>query len=200
MKAPIVRLAEAGDAEAAHAIYEPIVRETIISFELEPPTVEEMRSRIRSTLERFPWLVCVSDSELLGYAYASPHRARAAYQWAADVSVYVDGRFRRSGVGRGLYAPLLQVLRAQGFYCAYAGIALPNPASVAIHEAVGFAPVGVYREVGYKLGEWRDVGWWQCDLLPRQPDPAPPAPLAAVIDSTECRAALALGAQLVHLA
>jgi phosphinothricin acetyltransferase len=196
---PVIRFAKGADAEAVHAIYEPIVRESFISFELEPPSIEEMRSRILTALERYPWLVCVSDSQLLGYAYASSHRTRAAYQWAADVSVYVDARFRRSGIGRGLYTALLQVLREQGFYSAFAGIALPNLASVAVHEALGFKPIGVYRAVGYKLGAWRDVGWWQCDLLPRRPDPAPPVPLTAVIDSAACRAELERGAQVIEL-
>lgn len=159
-----IRLANPADAEAILAIYGPIVRETVISFELEPPTVAEMEQRISQTLVRWPWLVVEDGSGLVGYAYASQHRARAAYQWSVDVSAYVRSDQQRRGVGRTLYRALLTILPLQGYYNAYAGIALPNPASVGLHEAVGFRPVGVYQQVGYKFGAWHDVGWWQLAL------------------------------------
>jgi phosphinothricin acetyltransferase len=122
--------------------------------------------------------VCEVDGDVTGYAYASPHRARAAYRWSVDTSVYVGERWRRSGVGRDLYASLFSVLAAQGFVNAYAGIALPNPASVRLHEAVGFTSIGVYEGVGYKLGRWHDVGWWQRALKPAPETPDEPIPLA----------------------
>jgi phosphinothricin acetyltransferase len=181
----IIRLATESDAEQIQAIYAPFVQHTPISFELEPPTMEEMRTRICKTLAQFPWLVCESDRRVLGYAYASSHRTRAAYQWAVDFSVYVDPSAQRSGIGRALYTVLKQIARLQGFFVAYGGIALPNPASVGLHEALGFTPIGVYRQVGYKLGAWHDVGWWQCELCPRTADPALPLPLARVIQSPE---------------
>ncbi len=173
-----IRLAAAADAAAVHAIYAPFVRDTVISFELEPPTADEMRARIANTLETHPWLVFERDAKVAGYAYASRHRDRLAYQWAVDVSCYVDPAAQRQGIGRRLYLALFEVLRAQGFCSAYAGIALPNAASVGLHEAVGFAPVGVYRRVGYKLGAWHDVGWWALALLDRPADPPPPVALA----------------------
>jgi L-amino acid N-acyltransferase YncA len=173
---PAIRLARAGDAEGVQAIYAPIVRDTAISFEVDPPGVAEMRRRITDTLAALPWLVSERDGELLGYAYAAAHRTRAAYRWSVDVSVYVAGHARRSGVGRGLYVPLLALLAAQGFTSAHAGITLPNPASVRLHQALGFAPVGVYRAVGFKLGSWHDVGWWQRRL--REPAVPPPPPAA----------------------
>jgi phosphinothricin acetyltransferase len=172
---PVIRLATAHDAAQIQAIYAPNVRDMAISFELVPPTVDEMRQRIDTTLERFPWVVCVHQDVLLGYAYASAHRARAAYQWSVDVSVYIHAMSRRSGVGRALYRSLLKLLELQGFYNAYAGITLPNPASVGLHEAMGFRPVGVYQAVGFKLGAWHDVGWWQLSLQERFA--APPLPL-----------------------
>src|SRR5690606_40040690 len=132
--APVIRLATEQDAAQIQAIYASIVRETAISFEFDPPTVEEMRQRIRKTFERLPWLVYEDRGAILGYVYASPHRERAAYQWSVDVSVYVRADARRSGVGRALYTSLFRLLALQGYYNAYAGISLPNPASVSLHE------------------------------------------------------------------
>ena len=135
---------------------------------------------IAKTLPEFPWLVDERGGEVAGYAYASRHRERLAYQWSVDVTCYVDERFRGRGVGKGLYVALLRVLRRQGFQSALAGIALPNAASVALHESVGFTPLGVYRNVGFKLGQWRDTGWWQCSLGDPVPDPQAPRPLASL--------------------
>jgi L-amino acid N-acyltransferase YncA len=140
------------------------VRETAISFELEPPTAREIRRRIRESGVKTPWLVIVDGSRVKGYAYASPFRGRPAYRFTVEVTVYVDAAHRGQGVARALYGSLLEALRADGYRRAVAGIALPNPASVALHESFGFAPVGVFRKVGWKLGRWHDVGFWQLDL------------------------------------
>lgn len=171
-----IRVATPEDADAMLTIYAPIVRETAISFEVEPPTLLEMQERIAKTLRYLPWLVCDRQGEVLGYVYASPHRARAAYQWSVDVSVYIHAEARRTGIGRALYHSLLALLALQGFYNGFAGITLPNPASIGLHESLGFQPVGVYHTVGYKLGAWHDVGWWQRDLKPCPSLPAPPTP------------------------
>jgi L-amino acid N-acyltransferase YncA len=189
----IIRLATPHDATGVQAIYAPVVRETAISFELEPPTVEDMQQRIAKTLERMPWLVCEHRGEILGYAYASPHRVRAAYQWSVDVSVYIQAQARRSGVGRGLYRSLFALLVLQGYYHAYAGITLPNPASVGLHESLGFQIVGVYPAVGYKLGIWHDVGWWQLTLQEHVTSPEPPVDLSTVREWAAWHAALATG-------
>jgi phosphinothricin acetyltransferase len=188
-----IRLATPHDAPGVQAIYAPVVRETAISFEWEPPTVGDMERRIGEVVERMPWLVCERRSEVLGYAYASPHRVRAAYQWSVDVSVYIHARARRSGVGRGLYQSLFALLTLQGFYQAFAGITLPNPASVGLHESLGFQPVGVYHAVGYKLGAWHDVGWWRLALQERVTAPEPPLQPSTVRESAAWRAALATG-------
>ena len=174
-----LRLAAVGDAAAMLAIYAPIVTDSSISFELAPPSLAEMERRIASAESQWPWLVCERTGELIGYAYASQHRVRAAYQWSADTSVYVRPDARRGRIARSLYASLFEILALQGYYNAYAGITLPNPASVGFHESMGFTPVGVYRGVGYKLGAWHDVGWWARELQPHAPDPAPPISLAA---------------------
>ena len=197
MTAAVVRLADGGDAEAVTAIYASIVASTAISFETEPPTVEEMAQRIDKTLAHWPWLVCDRGGEVLGYAYASRHRDRAAYQWSVDVSVYVHPRAHRSGVGRALYTSLVRLLALQGFYTAYAGITLPNAASVGLHEAIGFVPVGVYRKVGFKLGAWHDVGWWSLVLQPTVARPSSPIDLPALAGRPEVGAALTAG--LSHL-
>jgi L-amino acid N-acyltransferase YncA len=194
----VIRLATERDAEQIAAVYAPNVTDTVISFELEPPTADEMRRRIEVTLQRYPWLVCERQGGVLGYAYARAHGFRAAYQWSVDVSVYVHEEARRMGVGRALYASLFAALELQGFYNAYAGATLPNPASVGLHESVGFRPVGVYRGVGYKLGAWHDVVWWHLPLRKRVVDPDPPADLPSVVRSKEWEAALRQGLQLLR--
>ena len=156
-----IRSATAADATSALAIYAPIVRETIISFETEVPTAAEIAHRIDITLKTYPFLVAETRGAVVGYAYASEHRARSAYRWSVDVTVYVAEQARRSGVGRALYGRLLPMLAQRQFHAAFAGITLPNPASVGLHETMGFTPVGIYREVGFKFGRWLDVGWWQ---------------------------------------
>ena len=171
-----IRMATEADAEAIAAIYRPSVVERATSFEVDPPSAVEMAGRIRSLRAFAPWLVCVGpDDRALGYAYASPHNERAAYRWSVTVTVYIDAGQHRRGIGRALYQALFSLLRLQGFYVAHAGITLPNPGSVGLHESLGFRPIGVYPAVGGKLGAWQDVGWWQ---LPLQERPAtPPAPL-----------------------
>ncbi len=172
---PKPEAALASDAPAICAIYAPIVLETVISFELEAPTVEIMRERILATTKCLPWLVRRDeDGAVVAYAYASRHRERAAYQWAVDVSAYVHPEHRHKGLARSLYAALFLELKKLGYCQAFAGIALPNAASVGLHESMGFTPIGVYRHVGFKLGSWHDVGWWQKELQ-RLADPAPPA-------------------------
>ena len=189
----MIRLAGPGDAAAVAAIYAPYVTGASTSFEYVPPDAAEIASRIASTSSYTPYLVLESDGEVLGFAYASKHRERAAYQWSVDVSVYVHDRAHRRGVGRALYESLFALLRLQGFYSAHAGITLPNPASVGLHEALGFRPVGVYRSVGFKHGAWHDVGWWQLPLRERTGTPDPPRPLAEAQRDPGWAASLAAG-------
>ena len=169
-----IRVARPEDAAAILAIYAPIVRETAMSFEVEPPSQGAMQERIATTLRQYPWLVCAQQGDVRGYVYASAHRARAAYQWSVDVTVYIQAQARRTGIGRALYHALFALLLLQGFPQGFAGMTLPNSASVGLHEALGFQPVGLYRAVGYKLGAWHDVGWWQRAFQPRPSLPTPP--------------------------
>lgn len=169
-----VRVAVPADAPAVAAIYAPVVRDTSISFELTPPTVSEMRRRIVNTLADLPWLVSEDGEGVVdGYVYASRHRERPAYQWSVDVTAYVRWDSRGAGIGKKLYCALLSDLAALGYAQAFAGIALPNDASVALHESMGFSHIGVYRRVGFKHGAWHDVGWWQRELS-QVAEPAPP--------------------------
>lgn len=165
-----IRAATAGDAAAVAAVYAPYVESTIVSFEDKPPDAAEMLARM-TTRPRLPWLVATEGGSVTGYAYASVHKSRAGYRWSADVSVYLAAGVQRRGVGRALYDQLLASLRDLGYVNAYGGIALPNPASVGLHEAMGFRPVGIYSGVGFKLGRWVDVGWWH---LPLREPPAQP--------------------------
>lgn len=234
-----IRLATPGDAADIQAIYAPYVTDSAVSFEEVAPSTADVRRRIASKVDEFPWLVCVEPVEteaemeakaeveagaeveaeletrveaendhqvdeersnggaagerVVGYAYASQHRSRLAYRWSVDVSVYVVEGVRRGGVATGLYTALFDVLRAQGFVNAYAGTALPNPASVGFHDAMGFESVGTYEEVGYKHGAWRDVQWWVKRLAARDADPAEPVPVGEIRGSEAWKSALAAG-------
>lgn len=170
------RLATVDDAPAIAAIYAPYVRDTIVSFETAAPDAVEIAARIERIGGQYPWLAASADGRLVGYAYACENRSRLAYRWSVDVAVYLDPAAQRQGVGSALYRKLFALLRAQGYVNAFAGIALPNAASVKLHEAMGFRLIGIYRNVGYKLGAWRDVGWWQLALS--EPPQAPCEPIA----------------------
>ena len=193
-----IRFAEPKDAAAIQAIYAPNVESTAISFELRAPTVEEMAARIAKISPQYPWLVCEIDGVVAGYVYACQHRERAAYRWAVDVTVYVNAAFRRRGVGRALYTSLIALVRQQGYTRAYAGITLPNAGSVGMHESVGFVPLAVYKKVGYKLGEWRDVGWWELELQDGAGEPAEPTPMLDLCSTPATLAALTSGEKLLR--
>jgi L-amino acid N-acyltransferase YncA len=170
-----IRAATPDDAAALAAIYAPYVSASHISFETEAPDAAEMRARVEAAGGLYPWLAAVDEADApLGYAYAAPFRARPAYRYAVETSVYVRSDAQRGGVGRRLYEPLLAMLEAQGFTQAIAAIALPNDSSVRLHERLGFAHAGTYRQVGWKLGAWWDVGLWQRPLAPATVPPAEP--------------------------
>jgi phosphinothricin acetyltransferase len=169
-----IRSATPDDAEALLAIYRPFVLDTAISFELEVPSLEEFRGRIERALEGWAWLVAEHDRRILGYAYATPHRSRGAYRWSVEPSVYVAAGSHRRGIGKSLYEALMPILADKGYCNAYAGITLPNDASVALHRRLGFQPVGVFRSVGHKLGAWHDVSWWHLRLRPEPPEESRP--------------------------
>lgn len=204
---PTIRLAQEEDAAAIAAIYAPYCETSAISFETVPPSPDEMAKRIRTVSAVRPWLVlevddaaCQAEAQgeegerrLVGYAYATPHHERAAYQWSVSTAIYVSGAHHRRGVGRALYTTLFELLRYLGYFKATAGVTLPNPASVGLHEAFGFTWVGVYRQIGHKLGAWHDVAWFEADVQPVTDNPAPPRSIAALNGAPEWTAAVTKG-------
>ena len=161
----VIRVATPADAAAILGIYAPYVTGSCISFETDVPTVKEFTARVENNIKDYPYLVCETDGGIVGYAYASKHRERAAYKYSADVSVYIASAYQGQGIGKALYTRLFELLRERGIYTAFAGITLPNDKSVGLHKALGFSEVGVYHNVGYKFGKWLDVIWLEKPLL-----------------------------------
>ncbi len=181
-----LRFAAPEDCHSLLAVYSPYVKDTVISFEAAPPSAQEFRDRISATLEQLPWLVCEIDGKVAGYAYASKHRARPAYQWSVDLSVYLDSLYHKRNIATALYSALRDLLTLQGYYNAFAGVAIPNEKSEGFHESFGFRPIGVYRHVGYKFNQWHDVKWYSLDIGNFQLPPSPPKSISEVRDSREC--------------
>jgi len=177
-----IRIARKDDSPAIAEIYAPIVAHTHISFELEPPTADEMWSRMSKALQHHVGLVADDAGRVMGYAYASKHREKPAYKWSTETTIYVRDGGRGKGVGRALYRTLLRILAAQNYRQAYGGIALPNVGSIALHEAAGFRHIGTHPEAGFKLGRWHDLGWWSFQLNEGDGEPAAPLPLQALGD------------------
>jgi L-amino acid N-acyltransferase YncA len=173
-----IRMVLPSDAENILEIYAPYIKHSFCTFESEVPTVEQIRERIQKVLESKPWIVCVIDKKLAGYVYASAHRDRAAYQWSCECSVYTKTDFQGIGIGHQLYKVLFQMLKTLGYRNVYAGITLPNEASARLHEKHGFTHFATYENVGYKLGHWKDVGWWKLQLNNYNPKPSPPIKLS----------------------
>jgi len=176
-----LRPAIAEDAAAIAAIYAPHVLSGTVSFETDAPDARSMRSRMATSGGLYPWIVATNGAAtggVLGYAYATRFSEREAYRWVVETSIYVADVAQRQGVGRLLYAALIDTLRAQGFAQAIARIALPNSHSIALHESVGFRRGGVFRAIGYKQGQWIDVGYWQCALAEPASPPHEPRPFA----------------------
>ena len=170
----LLRLASPGDADGILAIYAPYIESTSFTFETEVPSTEEFAERIKTYLINWPWLVCERDGKIAGYAYATKHRERVAYQWCTESSIYIHDEFQNTGMGKALYTALLAILRTQGFNNVYAVINLPNDKSVAFHESLGFGYFATYENAGYKLGKWKNVGWWKLSINEYRNEPLAP--------------------------
>jgi phosphinothricin acetyltransferase len=179
-----IRFATNDDTPIILDVYAPFITDTVITFEYEIPSLDEFSSRIETIQQQLPYLVAEEEGRILGYAYASKHRDRIAYQWSVDISVYIHPEGHRQGIGRQLYTTLLALLREQGYYNVYAGITIPNPKSEGFHRSMGFEPVGVYTNVGYKFGHWHSVIWLSLILQPYSPTPTPPLPITALSAET----------------
>lgn len=189
--------ASLSDAEEMLAIYSPYVRDTTVSSEYEPPTLEEFRERIRTYTAELPWLVCRVDGKAAGYGYASPHRARAGYQWSVETSIYVAPAFQRQGIAAALYRSLFSLLVRQGYYNIFVGITSPNERSIKFHTAMGFVISGAYQNSMYKFGEWRDVIWMAKSLRPHEAAPVPTVSFPQIAGEAQTKAVLLAQAQTV---
>jgi L-amino acid N-acyltransferase YncA len=170
----VIRPVQIPDAEAVLNIYSPYIESTATTFETTVPTVEDFAARIRINTEKYPWLVAEDEGKVIGYAYASKHREREAYQWCVECSVYVSEDYHRKGIAKELYSKLFDILEQCGYVNIYAGITLPNPKSHSFHSKMGFEAIGIYKNIGYKLGRWHDVAWLVKTINPHRNDP--PAP------------------------
>lgn len=170
----ILRLANENDADGILSIYAPYITGTSFTFETELPATQAFAERIVSCLNNWPWLVGEVDGKIAGYAYGSRYRERTGYQWCVECSVYVHDDFQRMGIAKGLYTTLFEILKKQGYRNVYAVINLPNDRSVQLHESLGFKWFATYENVGYKLGQWKNVGWWQLTINHYNDEPAPP--------------------------
>jgi L-amino acid N-acyltransferase YncA len=194
-----IRFATPADAAAVLEIYGPFCDNSPITFETERPAIAEIENRIRKINQRYPWLICEKDNQVVGYAYASPHRDRAAYRWSVDIAIYISGSHRGVGIGTALYTLLFELLRIQGYFKAYAGITLPNPASIRVHQRLGFSLVGIYKQVGYKAGAWHDVSWWDLSLQPTDRLPEETLLMQDAVRRADFRAAIESADSLLRL-
>ena len=188
----MIRIATKDDAAGMLDLYIPFILNSGVTQETEVPSVEEFQKRINSNLAERPWLVCEIDNEIAGYAYAGKHRDRKGYQWCTEPSVYISEKYYGFGIANALYSALFDILRIQGYVNAYAVITLPNERSIAFHKRFGFDHLTVYKKIGYKLGQWHDVGWMQYQIEPHKLGPADPIKLPqidrALIDAILARA------------
>lgn len=171
----LIRIVKPSDAAAILEIYTPYILNTAVTFETDIPTTGSFEERIKHYTEKWPWIVYEVEGKIAGYAYATRHRERTAYQWCVESSVYVHDKFLRAGIATKLYNALFEILKLQGFINVYAGITLPNDRSVAFHERSGFENFVYYKNVGYKSGEWRTVGWWRKEIIDCEKQPSTPA-------------------------
>jgi L-amino acid N-acyltransferase YncA len=181
---PILRVARPTDADAMLQIYAPYIRNTSFTFETEVPDSSQFADRIAHYLQSYPWLVYEVDNKVAGYAYAARHRERTAYQWSVEASVYIHDDFQRRGIATILYEALIRMLKQQGFRNVYAVINLPNEKSVSFHESLGFSYFATYEQVGYKLGKWKNVGWWRLVINEFDDEPAEPLKFSSLDKDT----------------
>lgn len=181
----VIRLATEDDSNSVLEIYAPFIKQTIITFELEVPTLSEFRKRMAVIQKKYPWVLCEFNNDVVGYAYASQFNVRAAYDWSVDFSIYIKPQFHGKKIGKALYFALFKLLKLQGYYNAYAGITLPNSKSESFHQSFGFMPIGVYQNVGYKFGGWHDVKWFEFKIQDYSKSPIKPTRIDEIYNSAE---------------
>jgi L-amino acid N-acyltransferase YncA len=169
-----IRAIETADAAGTLEVYRPYVEKTTISFEYNVPSLHEWQTRIETNTKEYPWLICEYDNRMIGYAYGSKHRYRTAYMWSPESTVYLNEKFHGLGIARLLYQSLFEMMKLQGFVNVYAGVAIPNNKSESFHKAMGFEEIGIFRNIGYKFGNWHDTRWFQKQLTGLPEDPSLP--------------------------
>ncbi|MFA6060262.1 MAG: N-acetyltransferase family protein [Taibaiella sp.] len=186
-----IRLIKENDASAILEIYKPYVLNTAITFEYDVPTIDEYLERIKVNTSEYPWLVCTLNEKIIGYAYASKFRYRTAYQWSPESTIYLSPDVQGKGIARILYKTLFSILELQGYFNVYAGVAIPNAKSEGLHLAVGFTEIGVFKNIGYKLGRWHDTRWFQLILKEHESHPAPPEKIGGIENTPELKQIIA---------
>lgn len=193
-----IRLITPADAEAALAVYAPYVLHTANTFEYEIPSVDDFRTKIEKITAQYPWLVCECDGEIVGYAYGSTHRERAAYQWSPESTVYISDKHHRKGIARILYNTLFALLQQQGYINVFASVLVTNVNSVEFHRAYGFEEIGLFKNIGYKLGEWHTNLWFQYTLQEHIIDPPVPIPITKLLNDEELKITINKSAELLN--
>ncbi len=181
----VIRLINESDTLDVLEIYKYYVEHSIISFEYEAPSQEEYLQRMRVNTEKYPWLVCLLNNKIIGFAYGSTYRYRTAYQWSPESTIYISPDFHTKGIGRILYKTLFEILKLQGYYNVFAGVALPNQKSIGFHKAMGFEEIGIFKKVGYKHGNWHDTHWFQLSLNEHILEPKNPIELKEILLTEE---------------
>lgn len=193
-----IRLITPADAEAALAVYAPYVLHTANTFEYEIPSADDFRKKIEKITAQYPWLVCEYDGEIVGYAYGSTHRERAAYQWSPESTVYISDKHHRKGIARILYNTLFALLQQQGYINVFASVLVTNVNSVEFHRAYGFEEIGLFKNIGYKLGEWHTNLWFQYTLQEHVIDPSVPIPITKLFNDEELKTTINKSAELLN--
>ena len=175
-----IRLAREGDFDSILEIYAPFITDTVITFEYEVPTQAEFAKRIKDIQIKYPWLICAVDGNVVGYAYASQFNERSAYDWSVDFSIYIKPEFQGKNLGKALYFALLELLKLQGYYNAYAGVTLPNIKSEGLHQAFGFKEAGIFYNAGFKFGDWYHVKWFELKIQGYSLKPAMPKTIGEI--------------------
>lgn len=192
-----IRLATEADCASLLDIYAPYITDTVITFEYEVPTALEFSKRISNIQKKYPWLICEINDKVVGYAYASPFSGRAAYDWSVDFSIYIDSKYHRKNIGKALYFTLIELLKLQGYYNAFAGVSMPNVKSESLHQSLGFTPIGVYQNVGYKFGNWHDVKWFELKIQDYSKSPFTPKVIDEINHTPEYNAIIHRGEQMI---
>lgn len=194
-----IRLAAEADSASILQVYTPYITDTVITFESKVPTITEFNERMANIQRKYPWLVCEINNYIVGYAYASCYSEREAYDWSADFSIYLHPQYQRKNIGKALYFALIEILKLQGYYNAYAAVTIPNHKSEGLHESFGFKTIGVYQNIGYKFDRWHDVKWYGLNLKEHNQSPAPIKSIDEIGETNEFKTIIEKAEQMIKI-